>query len=131
MKLLFRGWGREVKEHNHEVIPVAYLNNAYHPGETGDPLSWHSALNALGKVDGLVLSGSFLLKFSFEQEELRNWLRKFVQSKPEAAIRLLAEMQGEAILALAKQTEARAIENSSSGASASGETSTTAHRASE
>jgi hypothetical protein len=61
----------------------------------------------------LALNGSFLVRFDFEQKELRNWLREFVKAKPEAGIRLLAEMQGEAILALAKQTEERASESRS------------------
>lgn len=122
MKLQFRGWRRQVTAHNHEVVPVTCSGN-YQAGEFGDPLTWNSALDAFGKVDDLALSGSFLVQFSFEQDELRNWLQTFVQSKPEAAIRLLAEMQGEAILALAQRTEAHAIEGSSRVASSPGKAS--------
>jgi hypothetical protein len=111
MKLLFRGWKREVKEHNHGVIPVTLAKNSYNPGEIDDPLIWNTALQALGKVDDLALNGSFLVEFNFEQEELRHWLRQFVLAKPEAAVKLLAEMQGEAVLALARKTEERAIQS--------------------
>jgi hypothetical protein len=114
MKLQFRGWKREVTDHDHDVTPVTCSDKSFHPGEVDDPLTWNSALEAFGKVENLALNGSFLVRFTFEQAELQNWLRKFVQAKPEAAVRLLAEMQaemqGEAILALAKQTEARASE---------------------
>ena len=113
MKMLFKGWKREVMDHNHDVIPVTSTNKMFHPGEIDEPLTWTTALQALGKVNDLALNGSFLVRFTFEQEELRNWLRQFVHSKPEAAVRLLAEMQGEAILALAKQTEERASESNS------------------
>lgn len=110
MKLVFRGWRREVTEHNRSVIPVTHANNVYSPGETDDPLTWTSALQAFGKINDLALTGSFLVEFSFEQEELRNWLRQFVMSKPEAAIKLLAEMQGEAFLALVRKAEERLSE---------------------
>ena len=103
MKLHFRGWKREVFEHHHSVIPVAHKNNMFTPGETDDPLTCDSALHAFGKVEGLGLSGAFLVQFEFEQDELKDWLRQFVKAKPEAAIRLLSEMQGKAILALAKK----------------------------
>lgn len=113
MKLLFKGWKREVRDHDHDVIPVKHLASSYEPGEVGDPIEWTDSLQAFGKLEGLALSGSFLVQFSLEQAELRNWLSKFVRAKPEAAVRLLAEMQGEAVLALAKRTEERAAEGSS------------------
>jgi hypothetical protein len=113
MKLLFRGWRREVNEHNHSVIPVTHANNEYSPGKTDDPLTWISSLQAFGKINDLALSGSFLVEFNFEQEELRNWLRQFVMSKPEAAVRLLAEMQGEAVLALVRKAEERVSQKDS------------------
>lgn len=107
MKLLFRGWKREVTEHDHGVTPVTREGNKYTPGEPDDPLAWYSALVAYGKVSDLALNGSFLVEFSFDQEELRHWLRQFATSKPEAAVRLLSEMQAEAILALARQADER------------------------
>jgi hypothetical protein len=65
------------------------------------------------------------VEFTFEHAELRNWLSQFVRTKPEAAVRLLAEMQGEAILALARRTEERAAEASSSEMPAAEELATT------
>ena len=113
MKLIFRGWRREVVQHHHSVLPVTCESGSYSQGETDDPITWHSALSAFGKVNELALTGSFLIELEFEQAELRNWLREFVRAKPEAAIKLLATMQGEAILALAKKTEERVSQNNS------------------
>jgi hypothetical protein len=102
MKMSFRGLKHEVKPNEHTV-----------------PLIWNSALNsssllAIGEVNKLRLNGNYQVEFEFEQEELRNWLRKFIASKPEDAIKLLAEMQGEAILSLARTTEQRLSKKTSS-----------------
>ena len=70
-------------------------------GKAGDPLEWLSPLHAKGKIEGLGLSGDFQVEFSFEVEELRNWLKEYIASKPEEAVRLLAEMHTEAVIALA------------------------------
>ncbi len=110
MKLQFRGWRREVTVHPHSVFPVVYnaAADTYASGEADNPIAWSPASQEFGKVNDLALSGSFLVEFTFEQEELRNWLRQFVTSKPEAAIRLLSEMQGAASIALMRKTEERA-----------------------
>ncbi len=108
MKLQFRGWRREMTVHNHSVIPVKPTADGFNTsGEPDDPLVWTSASQAFGKLSDIGLSGSFLIEFTFEQEELRNWLREFVNSKPEAAIKLLSEMQGEALISLMRKTEDR------------------------
>lgn len=112
MKLKFRGWQREQTIHNHSVSPVTRANG-YTAGEPDEPLTWASASQAFGKVSDLALSGSFLIEFTFEQEELRNWLRQFIASKPEAAIRLLSEMQGEALISLMRRTEERLAQQDS------------------
>jgi hypothetical protein len=107
MRIVFRGWKRELMEHHHNVVPVSKSNNTYKPSSDERSLTWTSSLQALGKVDNLALNGSFLIEFNFEEEELRNWLREFVRSNPESAVRLLAEMQAETILTLAGMTEKR------------------------
>lgn len=106
MKLGFRGWHREVFEHEHVVKPVTYKkqDNLFKPGKGGEPLIWDKAFRAYGKVDDLGLTGSFLVQIDFEESELRTWLTKYIRSKPQAATRLLAEMQGEANIALARQS---------------------------
>ncbi|MEX0726210.1 MAG: hypothetical protein WD065_08075 [Planctomycetaceae bacterium] len=109
MKLQFKGWKREVTVHDHSVSPVTYSSERgeYSAGEPDDPLKWTSSSQAFGQVKDIALNGTFLIEFTFEQEELRNWLRQFVSSKPEAAIKLLSEMQGEALLSLMRKTEER------------------------
>jgi len=51
---------------------------------------------------GWGLSGNFLVEFQFEVGELKNWLALYVAEFPEDAIRVLAEMQAEAFILLAK-----------------------------
>lgn len=100
MKLVFKGWKREVTPHSHPVAPVKNANSKYFPGNTGQPLTWDGPFRALGKVNKLALSGAFLVEFTFEEQELRNWLQEYVKANPEAAIRLLAHAQAEAVIAL-------------------------------
>jgi hypothetical protein len=115
MKLQFRGWKREITVHDHSVSPVTYsvAKDLYTAGEPDDPLMWASSSQAFGYVKDLALNGAFLVEFTFDQEELRNWLRQFVNSKPEAAIKILSEMQGEALIALMRKTEERLAQKES------------------
>jgi hypothetical protein len=115
MKLQFRGWKREVTVHDHSVSPVTYSasKDVYTAGEPDDALTWTSGSQAFGQVQELALNGTFLVEFTFKQEELRNWLRQFVISKPEAAIKILLEMQGEALIALMRKTEERLAQKES------------------
>lgn len=101
MKITFVGWGRSVFSHEHKVKPLPD-RYARHPiGKAGAPLQWSLPLQANGKIDGVGLSGDFRIRIDFDAMELRNWLTKYVISEPEAAIRLLGEMQAEAQIALA------------------------------
>jgi hypothetical protein len=42
----------------------------------------------------------FLAKFEFSPEELKSWLSEYVAAQPAEALRLLASMHAEAIIAL-------------------------------
>jgi hypothetical protein len=110
MKLSFRGWGREVTVHNHSVTPVISKPNKYTPG-SGTTLTWADARTAYGKVQKLALSGSFLVKFEFEEAELKNWLKEYVNQQPEEAIRLFGELEAEAVIQLAKRQAAVSMGN--------------------
>jgi hypothetical protein len=105
MEIEFRGWKREIVEHVRDVIPVRLSDKSYTCGNSGDSITWMNSLTALGRVNDLGLSGSFLVEFKFTELELRNWLSQFVLSEPEAAVRLLSEMQAEAIIALTKRND--------------------------
>jgi hypothetical protein len=94
MKMRLIGYNHREKTHDLTVIPDI-------PDRKG-LLMWDGPLHAKGKLKDLALNGSYTVEFIFEQEELRYWLQEFVEAKPEEAIRLLAEMQAEAILALNK-----------------------------
>lgn len=102
MKITFRGWNRQVMVHEHSVKPVPGTYVRHPVGKAGSPIQWSSALQANGKIDDLHLGGDFHVQFDFGAAELRNWLTKYAAEEPEAAIRLLAEMQAEATIALAK-----------------------------
>jgi hypothetical protein len=104
MKLELRGWRRETTTHQHEVTPVTLKGKQYVPAsDATGPMSWNADYSTFGKVDGLSLSGSFLMKLDFEEKDLEAWLRKFVQADPERAIKLLSKMQAQAFINLAKE----------------------------
>ena len=102
--MTFKGWKREVKEHAHNVTPVpqngTYRSRRYTPKAVGGPLTWRDPLSALGKVNDLALTGTFLVEFTFEPQEIRNWLTEYVKGHPADALRLLAQAQAEAVIAL-------------------------------
>lgn len=100
MKLNFRGWKREVTPHSHTVTAVKQTSGKYTPGAAGQPLSWDGPFRAFGQVNNVSLSGSFLVEFTFEEQELQNWLAEFVKAHPANAVRLLAHAQAEALIAL-------------------------------
>jgi len=84
-------------------LPIQGGQNLRYPlGKSGGSLRWNSSLSASGRVKGLGLSGNFLVEFQFEVGELKNWLALYVAEFPEDAIRVLAEMQAEAFILLAK-----------------------------
>ena len=99
MQLIFMGLKRSVYPHRHRVIPTP-SKSGHEKGKTSEPLKWDSATSAKGKVEGLALSGNFSMRIEFEPEELRNWISAFIEERPEEAVKLLSEMQGEAIVAL-------------------------------
>ena len=102
MKLILRGWQREVTAHKHVVAPVSFTNNRYRALPVDQPVTWSGPLSVLGKLSNLGLSGSFLVEFSFEQAELQSWLERFAKENPAEALRMLASVQAEAIISLSK-----------------------------
>jgi hypothetical protein len=102
MKLIFNGWSRTVYTHEHDVLPIKGGPNRRAPiGKANEPLCWDNTLSARGRINNISLTGDFLVEFQFEASELRNWLSLYVKESPKDAIRLLAEMQGEAMINLA------------------------------
>lgn len=98
MKLEFLGWTRAVHLHKHAVRPVARATRGYRakPG----PITWEKGLEAVGKVEGLSLGGDFLVRFSFEEEDMKSWLLSYAAAQPQAALRLMGIAQAEAMIAL-------------------------------
>lgn len=87
MKLVFKGWRREVKPHVRSVTPVEFTGRHFLPDNDRTSLVWSGPLKAYGKLTGLALSGSFLVEFEFEEQELRSWLEQYVKAHPAEAIR--------------------------------------------
>ncbi|QOF76083.1 hypothetical protein [Variovorax sp. 38R] len=108
MKLTFRGWQRATTLHGHPVTPVRKSTGGGLRTESNRALIWNDAGSAYGKVNDLALSGSFLVHFQFEQADLEGWLAEFAKTKPEEALRILAKIQAEAMIQLAKPSSERA-----------------------
>ena len=108
MKLNFRGWSREVYPHSRDALPIQGGPGRRYPiGKAGEPLQWDNARTARARVNGLGLNGDFLVELEFEPEELKNWLSAYLKQHPEEAIRMLAPLQAEAVIALvSKQAKA-------------------------
>ena len=89
MKFIFRGWRREVVQHEHSAFPVEMnmLDGQLSSGEKGTPIKWHSETQARARINGLALSGDFLVEIKFETEELQNWIRQCIHSNPENTIK--------------------------------------------
>lgn len=98
MKLTFRGQSRVVYIHEHPVTPRGSVR-------AGAPIQWSSASVASGRVKGLGLSGNFWVEFQFEEEELRNWLQKYIEESPVKGLKLVSEMHTCAIIQLAESNE--------------------------
>ena len=107
MKVTFEGWDRVEYLHEHPVTPVAGHKRIC--GKKGDPIQLVSATRAHGRIGKLGLSGDFRVTFDFDPEELRNWLRKYIQFEPEAGARLISEMQGEVFIRLLQKAKQDAI----------------------
>jgi hypothetical protein len=104
MKITFKGWSREIKEHVHFVKPIQNTGTSLRPS-LGGPLTWDGALHAHGKIDNLNLGGAFLVEFDFEDKELENWLSVYVKTNPENAIRMLSVAHAEAVVALFNKSD--------------------------
>lgn len=89
MKLTFRRWDTS---ENEETFPAQAISNY---GETlniqSGPIEWCGPNSAIGKIDGVTIDGSYLIRFDFEKAELRSWLKKFIIEDPEYSVQLLAE----------------------------------------
>jgi len=106
MKLTFRGWQRVALFHYHDVTPVQIGSDRGLRPASKRALIWKDANTAYGKISDVALSGAFLVTFEFEQADLEGWLAELAKSKPEEALRLVAKVQAEALINLAKPVTA-------------------------
>lgn len=90
--------------HKHNITPVDDSTGSYRALSVDQPFVWNGPLTALGKINNVALTGSFLLQFEFEEIELSNWLETYARANPEAALRLIGKIQPEAIIALSQQS---------------------------
>jgi hypothetical protein len=100
MRILFRGWRREIKPHERTVSPVNHDGATYRLSTKQKTLSFNSSTEAFGKLTDLGLSGNFLVTFTFEPQELHDWCAAYVKDRPDAALRLASKMLADAIVEL-------------------------------
>lgn len=114
MKLEFIGWNRTILKHKHTIKPVTESKKGYYPTSKG-PLVWQEAMRVLGKIEATSLTGDYLVTFSLEDSELKSWLLAYAKSAPEETLKLIAEAQAEALIALATKpvidSDSKASEN--------------------
>ena len=89
--------------HEHKFIPLLPIDTTYVYGDPGRPAEWQADGRVVGKVEEVDLEGCYTVEFLFEDAELENWLKRYVTEKPEEALRLLARMQAEASIQLARK----------------------------
>ena len=105
MKLKFRGWRREVKTHEHAITALKISGRTYTKLGSSEPLRWNGPHKALGAIEGVGLTGDFLLEFEFNAQELENWIRSYIESEPTEALRLVSKLNAEAVIAVATATQ--------------------------
>ncbi|GEM_PF-3050173 len=106
MKINLMGHRRCCFSHSHDVEPLSGKHGqSKSHGKPGAPLEWETSLLTKGLIRGLGLSGDFEIEFQFQEEELRNWLAVYVEECPEKALRLLSEMQVEALINVAQKKQ--------------------------
>lgn len=106
MKMELNGWSRSVTTHRPKVIPVdRALRGIGAKKLKPGPIKWHTPFCASACLEGLNLTGDFLLDVTFEEAELRSWLLAYAKGQPEQALRIIAEAQAEAIIAMQPKPE--------------------------
>jgi len=89
-----------VYPHTHAVNPVRSSGRSFYSIEDESHLTWTKALQAYGRIEGAALSGTFLVDFQFTEQELKNWLTKYIEEQPHEAFKLIAEAQTDALAKL-------------------------------
>ena len=103
MEIVLNGWRRAVVTHRHAVEVIDAKTGML--VKTRTALDWSSSSEARGKLNGVALNGDFDAYFRFERAELRNWLMVSAKEDPAAILRLLSEVQAEALIYLAQKSD--------------------------
>ena len=101
MKIKLVGCGNRGYAHHKVFLPWVdnpkrqlgpYRHHSYRLGLPGDPMEWLDGNIAGGDIHDLKLNGNYLVTLEFEDAELKNWLNKYIETKPQEALELFAEM---------------------------------------
>lgn len=103
MQIEFRGWGREVTTHVHNFLPVTSKKNLLVTEKAGAPMVWGPGHTAIGKIEKVSLTGSFLTTLKFEIKDVVAMLEAYAKEDPEGAIAVLSEIKTEAIINMIKK----------------------------
>ena len=106
MKITFQRWESSEPE---ETLPIRAVTSY---GETlnvqNGPIEWSGPNSALGKIDDIKLDGTYLLKFDFQESELRSWLKNFITENPAYSVQLLAEAHAALLISAENDRKRRA-----------------------
>lgn len=97
MKMVFRGWRREVFPHEHQVTPVV---SGRQRGKD-EPLVF-TGLRTVGKVNNVALSGDFQVSIELSPADLQAAVEAYASAEPAEALRMLLGAQATAIIAMTK-----------------------------
>lgn len=99
MRVKFRGWSREVYEHDHKVEPVDKEGGFLGVGKRAAVTVVEDQVKVLGKVSGLGLSGDFLVSLFLSEDDLKNILEEKIRADPTKELEFLGALQAKAMAA--------------------------------
>lgn len=108
MKITFSACtNRGGSDHEHEFIPEYGRHYGYTEGGwvyrhgvdvfRHGPARWVCGKLVPGRVQDLGLTGCYNVYLEFEDAELENWLKNYIDTKPQEALDLLAKMRPRAV----------------------------------
>lgn len=102
MKLIFRGWKRQVTVHSHDLEPVEEKQKKFITGKTSTYSASEGSVVSYGKGNSFSLSGDFLVDVTLSNDEIKNYLYAMIEGDPIESIELLhmalAKAQKQALL---------------------------------
>lgn len=106
MKITFAGCNHNGKTRPpNPFVPLIKDNERTgHVGSPGSPMQWWDGLSAKGYLRNLDMStGEYFVEMEFQEAELKNWLKTYIEHHPAEALEMIAEVLSGIAAALKKQ----------------------------